>query len=193
MRILTSTVVVSALLLSGCASGSISQPATSPSGESSSVSREASIRGSRVCFLLKGNGTITVAPSPHRASDAVNPTGDAGEVTNQERCFTGYNAYLERFSSLLGDPDLKLDVVVDISSPNTAMRMYATNYGFGSPEIGYDTDFSQPENLRQGKTISPSEGYTQRFAFQGFKFSIERRTDSAEYKEYLVTLFTPAN
>jgi hypothetical protein len=165
---------------------------SSPVASSSVAERDASLRGSRVCFVKKGNGTISVNPSPNVASNPKMMSGEGGALTDRERCFTGYNAYQDEiFSS--GQGYNFEDVVVDVSSAVGPIRMYATNRVFGTPEFGFDVDFSMPQNLRDGKTLTLSEQTTQSCTYRGYKFRVERRGDSSDFKEFLVTFITPAN
>jgi hypothetical protein len=119
-------------------------------------------------------------------------SGEGGAITDRERCFTGYNAYQDEiFSS--GQGYNFEDVVVDVSSPVGPIRMFATNRVFGTPEFGFDVDFSMPQNLRDGKVLGLSEQTMQSCTYRGYKFRVERRGDSSDFKEFLVTFITPAN
>ena len=193
MRLLITAAISSSLLLTGC---SVSAPMTptesSPVASSIVAERDASVRGSRVCFVKKGNGTISVNPSPNVASNPKMMSGEGGAITDRERCFTGYNAYQDKiFSS--GQGSNFHDVVVDVSSLAGSMRMFATNLVLGTPEFGFDVDFSLPENLRDGNILALSEQTKRSFTYRGFKFNVERRGDSSDFKEFLVTFITPAN
>jgi hypothetical protein len=181
MRAFIAIAVTSTFLLSGCVGISPAQP----------EAREASIRGSRLCFVKKGNGFINVKPSADVAANAVNPTGEAGDITDSERCFTGYNAYNDHVYDPNPNADNYSDVTVDVSSPVGPIRFLAINHAIAAPEIGYDVDFSS--TTRDGKFFTPSEGDKESCTYRGYKFTIERRGDSANYKEFLVTFITPAN
>jgi hypothetical protein len=165
---------------------------SSPVGSSSVTERDASLRGSRVCFVKKGNGTISVNPSPNVASNPEMMSGEGGALTDRERCFTGYNAYQD-FISAVDRGYAAEDVVVDVSSPVGPIRMFATNLVLGTPEFGFDVDFSRPVGLRDGKTLTLYEQTTQSCTYRGYKFRVERRGDSSDFKEFLVTFITPAN
>ena len=194
MRLLTAAAISSALLLTGCSVSTSTTPTeSSPTASSDVAEREASLRGSRLCFVKTGNGAVTVNPSPNVVSDPKMLSGEGGAITDRERCFTGYNAYEDRISSVyLGDYDFE-DVFVDVSSPVGAIRMYATNVVLGTPEFGFDVDFSKLDILRDGKIITMSERTKQSFTYKGYKFNVERRGDSSDFKEFLVTFITPAN
>ena len=194
MRLLITAAIGSSLLLTGCSVSAPTTPTESSATASLSVAeREASLRGSRVCFVKKGNGAVTVNPSPNVVSNPKMLSGEGGSVTDRERCFTGYNAYQDS----VGGPDIYgydyEDVFVDVSSPAGAIRMFATNVSLGAPEFGFDVDFSKPESIRDGRVLSMSEQTKQSFTYRGFKFNVERRGDSSDFKEFLVTFITPAN
>ena len=193
MRFLFPAVISSALVLSGCAAGG-----TTASSESSTTTesntdapREASLDGSRLCFVKKGNGTITVNPSPNVVSNPEMLSGEGGEISTQERCFTGYNAYNDVVSSS-DDSSTEEDVVVDVTSPSGAIRMLANNPYISAPQFGFDTDFARKEKFRDGKIFGLSEGDKSTYTYKGFKFTVERRGDSSDFKEILVTFITPA-
>jgi len=193
MRLLITAAVSSSLLLTGCSMSAPTTPTeSSPVASFSVAERDASLRGSRVCFVKKGNGTISVNPSPNVASNPKMMSGEGGAVTDRERCFTGYNAYQDEIFSSGHGSDFE-DVVVDVSSPVGPIRMFATNLVLSTPEFGFDVDFSKPQNLRDGKTLTLSEQTTQSFTYRGYKFHVERRGDSSDFKEFLVTFITPAN
>jgi len=155
--------------------------------------REASIRGSRLCFVKTGNGAVTVNPSPNVVSDPEMLSGEGGAITDRERCFTGYNAFSDVINSGNPDSDAEEDVVVDVSSPVGAIRMMATNYLISVPQFGFDTDFARKEKFRDGKIVDMSVGDKNTYTYKGYKFNVERRGDSADFKEFLVTFITPAN
>jgi hypothetical protein len=119
-------------------------------------------------------------------------SGEGGALTDRERCFTGYNAYQDPISAVDRGYAAE-DVVVDVSSPVGPIRMFATNLVLGTPEFGFDVDFSRPVGLRDGKTLTLSEQTTQSCTYRGYKFRVERRGDSSDFKEFLVTFITPAN
>lgn len=194
MRLIITAAISSSLLLTGC---SISAPTTptesSPVASFSVAEREASLRGSRVCFVKKGSGAVTVNPSPNVASNPKMLSGEGGAITDRERCFTGYNAYTDKVSTLSpGGYDFE-DVFVDVSSPAGSLRMFATNLVLGAPEFGFDVDFSKVPTLRDGNIFSMSELTRQSVTYKGYKFNVERRGDSSDFKEFLVTFITPAN
>jgi hypothetical protein len=195
MRFILPVVISSALLLTGCAAGRIT-PADESSTTTASamdVPREASIDGSRMCFIKKGNGTITVNPSANVVPNPEMLSGVGGEITTTERCFTGYNAYSDVIASENPASDTEEDVVVDVSSPVGAIRMLATNYSISPPDFGFDVNFGRKERFRDGKIFSMYEGDKSSYTYRGFKFSVERRGDSSDFKEFLVTFITPAN
>jgi hypothetical protein len=172
-------ITVVALALTGC-----TLPDSSP--------KEASIDGSRLCFVKKGNGTVSVNPSPNVVSNPEMLSGEGGEISTQERCFTGYNAYNDVVSSS-DDSSTEEDVVVDVTSPSGAIRMMANNPYISAPQFGFDTDFARKEKFRDGKIFGLSQGDKNSFTYKGFKFTVERRVDSSDFKEILVTFITPAN
>ena len=193
MRLLITAAISSSVLLTGCSMSAPMLPTkSSPVASSSVAERDASLRGSRVCFVKKGNGTISVNPSPNVASNPEMMSGEGGALTDRERCFTGYNAYTDRIFTSGGGSNFH-DVVVDVSSLAGSMRMFATNLVFGTPEFGFDVDFSMPQNLRDGKILALSEQTMQSCTYRGYKFRVERRGDSSDFKEFLVTFITPAN
>lgn len=193
MRLLITAAVSSSLLLTGCSMSAPTTPTeSSPVASFSVAERDASLRGSRVCFVKKGNGTISVNPSPNVASNPKMMSGEGGAITDRERCFTGYNAYQDPISAVDRGYAAE-DVVVDVSSPVGPIRMFATNLVLGTPEFGFDVDFSRPVGLRDGKTLTLSEQTTQSCTYRGYKFRVERRGDSSDFKEFLVTFITPAN
>ena len=118
-------------------------------------------------------------------------SGEGGEVSTQERCFTGYNAYDDVVSG--DDSTTEEDVVVDVSSPGGAIRMLANNPYISAPQFGFDTDFARSEKFRDGKIFGLSEGDKSSYTYKGFRFTVERRSDSSDFKELLVTFITPAN
>jgi hypothetical protein len=185
---LVALAVASAIGLAGC---SVTNPVPA-SSESATTERDASIDGSRLCFVKKGNGTITVNPSPNVVSDPEMLSGEGGPISTQERCFTGYNAYNDVVSSS-DDSSTEEDVVVDVTSPSGAIRMLANNPYISAPQFGFDTDFRRKEKFRDGKIFGLSEGDKSTYTYKGFKFTVERRGDSSDFKEILVTFITPAN
>jgi hypothetical protein len=194
MRLLITAAIGSSLLLTGCSVPAPTTPTESSATASSGVAdRQASLRGSRVCFLKTGNGAVTVNPSPNVASNPKMLSGEGGATTDRERCFTGYNAYQDKVTTLSTSGYDFEDVVVDVSSPAGSIRMFATNIVLGAPEFGFDVDFSKPPTLRDGRVLSMSERTKQSFTYKGFKFNVERHGDSSDFKEFLVTFITPAN
>lgn len=194
MRLLITAVISSSLLLTGCSVPASTTPTeSSPTASSGVAEREASLRGSRLCFVKTGNGAVTVNPSPNVVSDPKMLSGEGGAITDRERCFTGYNAYDDRITRVYsGDYNFE-DVFVDVSSPVGAIRMYATNPGLSSPAFGFDVDFSKLDILRDGKIFGMSDRTKQSFTYKGYKFNVERRGDTSNFKEFLVTFITPAN
>jgi hypothetical protein len=69
----------------------------------------------------------------------------------------------------------------------------ANNPYISAPQFGFDTDFARKEKFRDGKIFGLSEGDKNSFTYKGFKFTVERRADSSDFKEILVTFITPAN
>lgn len=154
------------------------------------VSKEAGTLGSRICFTNGTNMNITATPTGEGIES--NVVGSTGVVpTYDELCFAGRNSM--RIAQKEGNPvkggtsmvlnlvDIAVAVTID-GNPNT-LFFSAFNHAFKAPNVKWinkqeSNSFWDVATLSVGENVSTSSG--------GYAFTVTRRDDSNNYKEFVV-------
>lgn len=182
---LVTLALVSVSVLVGCTSNPQAE-------ESSSTTREASLRGSRICVVNSSDvpmsAAITGAAVPENSNTLV---GKPGELSDTELCFAGWNAI--KTTSLYTDKEpggggevntTDVAVGVNIDGNYNQIKFRAFNGLFKPPVLWWLVQDGNTDNWGGG---SFSDQATNTGSVDGHNFTVTRRDDSDNYKEFLVT------
>lgn len=182
---LISLALVSSAVLVGCSSNSQAE-------ETSSTTREASLRGSRICVVNSSDvpmsAAIAGAVVPENSNTLV---GKPGDLSSTELCFAGWNAI--KTTSLYTDKEpggggevntTDVAVGVNIDGNYNEIKFRAFNGLFKPPVLWWLVQDGNSDNWGGG---SFSDQASKTGSVDGHNFTVIRRGDSDNYKEFLVT------
>lgn len=171
--------------LTGCTSSSVTST-TSPAP----TEKTASTLGTRICF---SNGTdlpISAAPgSSLYTKNASSAVGSAGVVTDTtELCFAGWDSYKadgwSTSSTSYGQQVYDVATSTNIDGEYNAIEFRGINTWVGLPNIYWTTGTPGQNQPYDGRAMDVGDSVDRSFA--GHSFTVTRRGDSDNYKEFLV-------
>lgn len=158
--------------------------------KSQPVTKEAGVSGSRVCFSNATGVLMSVAPAgePIQGTQDIGP---AGEMTDKkEICFAGWNS--RRYTDWITDDfgkgffqvyNTDVAVAVSIDGAYNALTLRANNVAFARPDLTWTDDPTAAQTWTGG---AMSDGAVLQGSVAGHSFTVTRRDDSDNYKEFLV-------
>lgn len=170
--------------------GCSSTPDTFATSEPKLLEKEAGVSGSRVCFSNSTSVPMSAAPAgePIQGRQDIGP---AGAITAQnELCFAGWNSrrYTDWISDDLGKgffQEYTSDVVVALSIDGAynALTMRANNVAIARPDFTWTEDPLKEQKWSGG---AMSDGAVVQGSVAGHSFTVTRRADTDNFKEFLV-------
>jgi hypothetical protein len=152
--------------------------------------KEAGVSGSRICFLNSTGLTISAAPAGQAIAGSQD-IGPAGPVlSDKELCFAGWNS--RRYTDWVANEfdkgyfnDYTTDVIVAVSIDGAynAVTIRANNPAFARPDLTWTED---PQREQQWSGQAMSDGAVFQRSASGHSFTIIRRGDTDNYKEFLI-------
>mgnify|MGYP006898275467 CR=1 FL=1 len=156
------------------------------------MSKEAGTLGSRICFINETGALMSAAPSgPEVTENAWTFVGTTGPMTaDSELCFAGWNsrqAY-EFQARMFGAHHWgysEVDVLVAVSADGNynALSFYARNRSISAPSLHWKVD---PLAQKDWNFTVPSVNESSTATAAGLNFTVTRRADSQDYKEFVV-------
>lgn len=180
--------LAAALVLTGCSSAPASPQEASH--EPTETIKEAGVSGSRICFLNSTGLTISAAPAGQAIAGSQD-IGPAGPVlSNKELCFAGWNS--RRYTDWVENEfdkgyfnDYTTDVIVAVSIDGAynAVTIRANNPAIARPDLTWTED---PLRAQKWSGQAMSDGAVVQGSASGHSFTITRRGDTDNYKEFLI-------
>lgn len=177
--------VAATVALSGCASS-----AAGPAASSAPTEKTASTLGTRICFTNGTNLAISAAPGPGLDSkNAGSAVGSAGAVTDAtELCFAGWDSYKadgwSTSDTSYGQQKYDVATSTNIDGVYNAIEFRGINTWVGLPNIYWTTGTPGQDQPYDGRAMNEGDSIDRSFA--GHSFTVTRRGDSDNYKEFLV-------
>lgn len=177
--LLGATILATSLV--GCSASA--SPEASPSADSRNA--DATIRGTRLCYISTGPAGMEVRGSSF-LNNFFSWKGWDSVASGQEYCledFVSTSVMIDRYGKGVVEKmwaDIKTEVMFGDGSK---VNFFGDNPLLGSPMVGWSTTGNESgwefEEFFDGSKISATSGAR--------AFTVERRPDSTSYKEFLIT------